>query len=254
MLVERCSLSATGPSKSLALGLFVGAKSCHPARPGATSATKIVPKSNQNQSKIGPKSILGDRGVPGSIQERLKKQPGRTQNGQGRVRDAPGALSGRPGVLQDSPSTFQERCRDAPEVHLERPKTLVKCVRVADSMLNAFQDLRRTILDRFGFDAQQLRSAFRIGFYNVFSMLDVLRIEHSCHAKTSKNERFVLENRGPGHPGEAWTSRFERQNDQVGRQSALEAARSSRSKADRAGQGEPGRSAARPSRDAPPSS
>ncbi|MEC7214867.1 MAG: hypothetical protein VXW26_10690 [SAR324 cluster bacterium] len=66
--------------------------------------------------------------------------------------------------------------------------------------------------------------------------------------KLRKNKRFGLENRGPGRPGEVRTSRFERQNDQVGRQSALEAARSSRSRADRTGQGEPGRSAARPSR------
>ena len=59
--------------------------------------------------------------------------------------------------------------------------------------------------------------------------------------KLRKNKRFGL----PGRPGEARTSRFERQNDQVGRQSAVEAARSSRSRADRAGQGEPGRSAYR---------
>ena len=132
MLVERCGLSETGTSKSLALGLSWAAKSSHPACPGATSAAKIDPKSNQNRSKIGPKSILGDRGVPGSIQERLKKQPGRTQNGQGRVRDALRALSGRPGVLQDSPKTLQERSWDAPEVRLDRPKTPVKCVRVAE--------------------------------------------------------------------------------------------------------------------------
>ena len=88
MLVERCDLSETGTLKSLALGLSWAAKSSHPACPGATSAAKIDSKSNQNRSKIGPKSILGDRGVPGSIQDRLKKRPGRAQNGQGRVRDA----------------------------------------------------------------------------------------------------------------------------------------------------------------------
>ena len=161
MLVVRCGLSETGTSKSLALRLLWAANSSHPARPGAISAAKIDPKSNQNRSKIGPKSILGDRGVPGSLQERLKKPAGRTQNGQGRVRDAPTVLSGRPRVLQDSPRTLQERSRDAPEVRLERPKTLVKCVRVADSMLNAFRDPRRTILVRFGFDAQQLKD---VGF------------------------------------------------------------------------------------------
>ena len=132
MLVERCGFSETGTSKSLALGLSRAAKSSHPACPGVTSAAKIDPKSNQNRSKIDPKSILGDRGVPGSIRERLKKRPGRTQNGQGRVRDASRALSGRPGGLQDSPKTLQERSWDAPEVRLERPKTLVKCGRVVE--------------------------------------------------------------------------------------------------------------------------
>ena len=132
MLVERCGLSETGTSKSLALGLSWTAKSSHPARPGATSAAKIDAKSNQSRSKINPKSILGDRGVPGSIQERLKKPPGRAQNGQGRVRDAPRAFSGRPRAFQDSPRTLQERSWDAPEMRLERPKTLVKCVRIAE--------------------------------------------------------------------------------------------------------------------------
>ncbi len=132
MLVERCGLSETGTSKSLALGLPWAAGSSHPARPGATSAAKIHPKSNQNRSKMDPKSILGDRGVPGSIQEGLKKQPGRIQNGQGCVQDAPRALSGRPGVFQARPTTLQVRSQDAPEVRLERPKTLVKCVRVGE--------------------------------------------------------------------------------------------------------------------------
>ena len=116
MLVERCGLSETGTSKSLALGLSWAAESSHPACPEATSAAKIDPKSNQNRSNIGPKSILGDRGVPGSIQERLKKPAGRTQKGQGCVRDGPTVLSGRPRVLQDSPRTLQERSWDAPEV------------------------------------------------------------------------------------------------------------------------------------------
>ena len=132
MLVERCGSSETGTSKSLALGLSWAVTSSHPACPAATSAATIDPKSNQNRSKINPKSILGDRGVPGSIQERLKKRPGRTQNGQGLVWDAPRTLSGRPGVPQDSPRTLQERSWDAPEVRLERPKTLVKCFRVAE--------------------------------------------------------------------------------------------------------------------------
>ena len=114
MLIERCNLSETGTSKSLVLGLSWAAKSSHPACPGATSAAKIDPKSNQNRSNIGPKSILGDRGVPGSIQERLKKRPGRTQNGQGHVRDAPRALSAGPGRPKTRPKTCSDRSWDAP--------------------------------------------------------------------------------------------------------------------------------------------
>ena len=132
MLVERCGLSETGTSKSLALGFSWANKSSNPACPGATSAAKINPKLNQNRFKISRKSILGDRGVPGSIQERLKKRRGHAQNGQGRIRDAPRVLSGRPGVFQDSPRTFQVRYQDAPEVRLEQPKTLVKCGRVGE--------------------------------------------------------------------------------------------------------------------------
>ena len=72
MLVERCSLSETGTLRSLALGLSLAAKSSYPVRQ--------QPKSSQNCPKIGPKSILEDRGAPGSIQERLGKQLGRAQN------------------------------------------------------------------------------------------------------------------------------------------------------------------------------
>ena len=88
----------------------------------------IEPESIQNRSKID----LEDRRVPGSIQERLKKRPITTQNGQGRARDAPRALSGRPGVHQEGPGTLQERSRDAPEARLEQLRTLVKCVRVTE--------------------------------------------------------------------------------------------------------------------------
>ena len=130
MLVERCSLSETGKSKSLALGLSWAGQLNRAIQRAKERPEQ--PKSNQNRTKIGPKSILRDRGVPESIQERLKKQPGRTQNGQGRVRDAPTALSGRPRVFQHSPKTLQERSWDAPEMRLERPKTLVKCVRVSE--------------------------------------------------------------------------------------------------------------------------
>ena len=200
MLVERCGLSETGTSKSLALGLSWAAKSSHPACPGATSAAKIDPKSNQNRSKIDPNSNLGDRGVPGSIQERLKKQPGRTQNGQGRVRDAPRALSGRPGVFQDSPRP-QEHSRSAtktlPNFAWSDPRRSLS----AFALLNAFRDPRRAILNRFGFDAQQLRSAFRIAPASVLSMSDVLRAERLPHAKTSKKQPFWA---SKSRPGASW--------------------------------------------------
>ena len=115
MLVERCSLSETGTSKSLALGLSLAAKSSYPVRQH--------PKSSQNGSKIDPKSILADRGVPGSIQERLRKQPGRAQNGLrthsrcpksalGTARNAPRQPKNTPGVLpgqsQDAPGATQD--------------------------------------------------------------------------------------------------------------------------------------------------
>ena len=98
----------------------------------------------------------------------------------------------------------QERSRDDPEGSKtaqkhsrSAPGTLLRCAwsvprrsLSAVALLNAFRGRRRTIFDRYGFDAQHLRSARRTGFYDVFSMLDVLRNKRSWHAKTSKKQAF----------------------------------------------------------------
>ena len=64
--------------------------------------------------------------------------------------------------------------------------------------LNALRGPRESILHRFEVAAQQFRSAFRIGFYSVFSMSDVLRNERSSHAKTSKKQSFQTRKSTPG--------------------------------------------------------
>ena len=141
MLVERCGLSETGTSKSLALGLSWAAKSSHPACPGATSAAKIDPKSNQNRSQM----IVINK----SVQNRswgIRASPDRFRSASKSSQDAPRAAKdafgtpqrrsrGDPGcskTAQEHPRRLQERSWDAPEVPLERPKTLVKCARVAE--------------------------------------------------------------------------------------------------------------------------
>ena len=132
-----------------------------------------------NRTRIDPKSIQNRSWGIGASPDRFKSA---SKSG----RDAPR-------TAKDVRGMPQERSRDDPgcsrkvQEHSRcAPKTLPRFAwsnprrsLSAFALLLAFRDPRRTILDRFGFDAQQLRSAFRIGFYDVFSMLDVLRIERS---------------------------------------------------------------------------
>ena len=88
---------------------------------------------------------------------------------------------------------------------------------------NALRSACGSNFGRFSVNARKLRSVFRIGFYNVFSMSDISRLNCSSHAKIlKKNNRLGLENRDSERPGEAWRSKFERKNGQVDRKSALE--------------------------------
>ena len=121
MLVERCGLSETGTLKSLALGLSWATKSNHPVRPGATSAIKINPKSNQNQ----PESIqnqfkidLGGSGRPpidsGAPQEEVGTRPERPRTRSGRTKSTLGTTRGAPRQPKNIPAALPRRSRGSP--------------------------------------------------------------------------------------------------------------------------------------------
>ena len=158
----------------------------------------MQPKSTQNQTRIDPKSVQNRSWGIGASSNRFRSASRSS-------RDAPR-------TAKDAFGTPQERSRDDPGCSRKAqehsrcaPKTLPRFAwsdprrsLSAFALLNVFRDPRRAIFDRLGFDAQQLRSAFRTGFYNVFSMLDVLRIERSWHAKTLKKQAFRARKSRPG--------------------------------------------------------
>ena len=144
--------------------------------------------SSQNRTRIDPQSVQNRSWGIGA-------SPDRFRSASRSSRDAPR-------TAKDAFRTSQERSRDdlgcsrTGQKHSRcAPKTLPRFAwsdprrsLSAFMLVNAFRDPRRTNFDRFGFDAQQLRSAFRIGFYNVFSMSDVLRIDRTSHGKISKKQ------------------------------------------------------------------
>ena len=109
---------------------------------------------------------------------------------QARSGDAPGG----PRAARNCPKASPGCPRDAPRASGTTPKTLV----TPFASPNGVGSAGGWIFDRFSVDARKLRSAFRIGFYNVFSMLDVLRIECSSNGKTSKKLVFRTRKSRPG--------------------------------------------------------
>ena len=129
---------------------------------------KIEPESIQNRSKID----LGGSGRP-------RIDSGAPQKAHGTHPEQPRTRSGRPnGALGTTPGAPRQP-KNTPGALLGRPRGDPRRSLNAFALLNAFRDPHRRIFDRFGFDAQQLRSAFCTGFYDVFFMLDVLRIKRS---------------------------------------------------------------------------
>ena len=99
---------------------------------------------------------------------------------QGRSWDAPGG----PRAARSRPKASPGRPRDAPRASGTTPKTLV----TPFASPNGVGSACGWIFDRLSVDARKLRSVFRIGFYDVFSMSDVLRIDRSLRGKTSKKQ------------------------------------------------------------------
>ena len=130
-----------------------------------------------------------------------------------------GAVPGEPRAARSCPKGLPGHPRHAPRGFGTAPKTLA----TPFASPNAVGMACRSIFDRFWINARKLRSAFGIGFYSVFSMSDVLRIDRSSRGKSRKNSRLGLENRGSRCPGEARRSKFERKKGEVERKSTLAA-------------------------------
>ena len=185
---------------------------------------KIRPKATP---QINEKSILSRFGRPWPLQERVRTRSGRLLDAQMTPQSRSGAVPGEPRAARSCPKGLPGHPRHAPRGFGTVPKTLA----TPFASPNAVGMACRSIFDRFWINARKLRSAFRIGFYNVFSMSDVLRIERSSHAETSK-KRPGASRRGPDEQVRApkRPSRAKKR---------ARSARSSPSRADRASQNAP---------------
>ena len=155
---------------------------------------------------------------------------------QERSRGAPGCAKRAQEHSRSAPGTLPRRAQSDPGRSLS-----------AFASLNAVRGSRGSIFDRFGVDAQELQSAFRIGFYSVLSMSDVVHIERSSHAKTSKKQSFRARKSRLGASKKGLDEQVRVAKRPSWAKKRARSARSSQSRADRASQGEPGRSAGRPS-------
>ena len=135
---------------------------------------------------------------------------------QERSRGAPGCAKRAQEHSRSAPGTLPRRAQSDPGRSLS-----------AFASLNAVRGSRGSIFDRFLIDLGSMRRSSKVRFalvFTVFCRCRTLCISNVRRTqKPRKNSRFGLENRGLGHPRKAWTSRFEWQNGQVGRKSALEA-------------------------------
>ena len=156
------------------------------------------PKSTQNRTRVDPKSVQNRSWGIGACLDRFRSVSRSSRDAPRTAKDTFGTPQER---SRDNPGcsrTAQEHSRCAPKTLPRSAWSDPRRLLSAFALVNAFRDPRGAIFDRFGFDAQQLRSAFRTGFYDVFSMLDVLRIERSWHAKTSKKQAFRARKSRPG--------------------------------------------------------
>ena len=175
-------------------------------------------KSIPNRHQIDEKPILSRFGRPGPLRGRVRRRSGRLLDAKMLPQSLSWGAPDEPKAAKSCPKASPGHPRDVPKASGKAPKTLA----TPFASPNAVGSASGSIFDRFSVNAQTLRSAFRIGFYNVFSMSDVWRVDRSSPGKISKNSRLGLENRGSRRPGEARRSKFERKNGQVERKNALE--------------------------------
>ena len=140
------------------------------------------------------KSILGRLGRPKPFRGRVLTHSGRFLDAQMQPRSRSWGTPGEPRAAKSCPKASPGHPFHAPSASGTTPKTLA----TPSASPNAVGSARGSIFDRFSINARKLRSVFRIGFYSVFSMLDVWRVECPSNGKTSKKLLFRTRKSRPG--------------------------------------------------------
>ena len=151
-------------------------------------------KSFPNRLQIDEKSTLGQFRRPRALQGRVRTRLGRFLDTQMPAQSRSWGAQGEPRAARSCLKASLGHPRDAPRASGTASKTLA----TSFASPHAVGSARGSILDRFSVNARKLGSVFRIGFYNVFSMSDVLRIECSSNGKTSKKLLFGTRKSRPG--------------------------------------------------------
>ena len=174
-------------------------------------------KSIPNRHQIDEKPILSRFGRPGPLRGRVRRRTGRLLDAKMLPQSLSWGAPDEPKAAKSCPKASPGHPRDVPKASGKAPKTLA----TPFASPNAVGSASGSIFDRFSVNAQKLRSAFRIGFYSVFSMSDVLRIDRVSRGKISKKPpsrtRKLRLGAAPGRLGGAsWSAK----NGQVERKSA----------------------------------
>ena len=155
-------------------------------------------------------------------QSRFGDASGRARDGPWTPKCRPKADLGAPRASQERPRAVQKRRRGAPETLQEPPGQLPR----RSERRSRRQPQSEALADRFLIDFRSTRGGSEVRFALVFTVFFRCRTfcaSNACRTqKLRKNNRFGLQNRGPGRPGDPRASKFEQQNGQVERKSALE--------------------------------
>ena len=159
-------------------------------------------KSFPNRFQIDEKSTLGQFRRPRSLQGRVRTRLGRFLDTQMPAQSRSWGAQGEPRAARSCLKASLGHPRDAPRASGTASKTLA----TSFASPHAVGSARGSILDRFSVNAQKLGSVFRIGFYNVFSMSDVFRIDRTSRGKISKKQAFRTRKSRLGAPSWPWNS------------------------------------------------
>ena len=163
------------------------------------------------KAKSTEKSILGHFGRPrpfwGSIRTRLGQFLDAQIPSQSRSWGAPG----EPRAATSHPKACPPRPKDAPRDSGQLPRRSHRCSRRTTES--------EALADRFLIDFQSTRGSSKVRFVSllqVFCRCRTFCAPNACRVQQPrKNNRFGLQNRGLGRPGDPLASKFESQNGQV---------------------------------------